>query len=109
MTSKEKLLGLKLKEESVTIDGIDFLIKELNGGDSSSYQESLYKIVNGVPISNLKNATEKLVALTVFEPDGTRMFEITDLEQIKLIPNHVVEQLFKTARNINGLGKTVKN
>ena len=109
MTAKESLLGLKLKEQKMTIEGIELLIKELNAGDSSRYQTSLYKTINGTIQMNLENASEKLISATAYNIDGTKLFEVTELEQIKQLPSHVVEKLFKVASKLNGLDKKVKN
>ena len=106
---KSKLLALCLKSEQLEIEGINLVIKEMTAGDASKYENSLYKIVNGKVVYNTEEAKAKLFALTAHDENGDRMFDVTDIEQIKQIPAHVVDAVFQVASKLNGLEKNQKN
>lgn len=106
---KNKLMGLKLKEEVLTIengdDPIILTIKEMNAGEASKYENSLYTIVGKTVKYNTEEAKTKLVALTTYDAEGNRCFEISDIEQVKTLPAHVVDEIFQLASKLNGLEK----
>ena len=107
MTTKEKLLGLQLKQETVQIEGITVIVKEMLAGDGSAYDNSLYKIVGNKPIIQTKDAEIKLVIYSCFDEEGKKLFEIEDIEQAKMMPNHVVEYLYSVAKKLNNSSKAV--
>lgn len=111
MDLKEKLLGLKLKEKEVDIKGLKVIVKELTAGQKSEYEGSLFKIVNGKPVYNTKNAKEKLIAYSCYDKDGNILFKIEDIAQIKQLPSSVSELLFDVATEINNadIEEEVKN
>ena len=103
MNTREKLLGLSRKSQTVNIEGVTVIVKEMTAGEGADYENSLYKIVNGKPIVNTTNAKAKLIALTCFDEQGEKLFDMKDLEQVKLLPNSVSAKLFDIATEINKL------
>lgn len=106
---KEALLGLKRKQEKVTVaEGIDVVVKEMTAGEASAYQESMVKIINGKPVPQIKDAQAKLVAMSCYEEDGTQMFGMKNIEQVKALPSSVIDILYNAAEKLNS-GDSVKN
>ena len=103
MNTKEKLLGLRLKQKEVDIQGINVIVKELTAGEKSDYDGSLFKIVNGKPQYQIKNAKEKLVAYSCYDENDNKLFGLNDLEQVKRLPSNVLEILFDAATEINSV------
>lgn len=100
--SKQALLGLKRKQKVVTVaEGVDVIVKELMAGEASAYQESMVKIVNGKPQKTIKDAQTKLVALSCYEEDGSLMFGMKSIEQVKQLPLTVVDKLYLAAEEVN--------
>jgi len=107
--NKELLLNLKFKSKTIKINGEEWEVRELSAGDSSEYQSSLYKIVNGKPIPNLKDATLKLVLLTLFK-NNEKVFGKNDLQLIKdRMPASIVNEIATVATELNGLNDSEEN
>lgn len=108
--SKEKLLKLKLKNEKIKVDGETYEIREMSGEDASEYESSIFKMVNGKPVYDTKNAKAKLVALTLYQ-DGEKVFENNDLGLINQLPASVINNFFNLSARVNMLDveENVKN
>lgn len=102
--SIEKLMGVGFKQETVNINGETIIIKEMNGGQATKYQASLYKVDGkGNVRMKLENTTARLLLYTVHDSQGNIMFKDTDIELINKLPKSVIDQLFSAAIKINGL------
>ena len=99
---KSELMGLKRKQEVVQVaEGVEVVVKELTAGEANKYQMSNIKMVNGKPVANPENAQAKLVLMSCYESDGTRMFSDADLEQVKGLPSTVIDKLYAVAERLN--------
>lgn len=109
--SKEFLLGLSFREQKVTIDGTDFIVKEMNAETANKYESSLYKIQGQSFKYDASEAKVKLLMFTLHDLDGKRVFEDKDLGLVKQLPAHVVDLVFDVASNLNNLNaeETEKN
>jgi len=103
MNTREKLLGLNLAQETVNIDGITVIVKEMTAGEGAEYENSLYKIIGQSVKMDMKNARSKLIALTCYDEQGAKLFDKKDEEQVKLLPNRVAAKLFDVASRLNNL------
>jgi len=108
---KKDLFELKLKEESIEIEGNKIIVKELTAGEASKYQHSLYTFVSGKPVVKVEAAELKLIILTCHDEEGNKYFEMSDLENIKKMPSRISEQLYNIAKKLNDPPKeeVVKN
>lgn len=98
---KSELLGLKRKQEVVEVQGVKVIVKELTAGEANAYQMSNMKIVNGKPIPKPEDIQAKLVLLSCYEEDGSRMFNEADLELVKGLPSTVIDTLYAVAERLN--------
>ena len=106
--SKDNLINIKFTEEEVEINGEKYIVKEMNAGEASDYESSLFSMVNGKPVYNTKNAKAKLVLATLHQ-DGEKVFEDKDISLIEKMPSSVLNKLFGVASNLNNLGAEEKN
>lgn len=101
--SKEKLLGLKRKQQTVTVEGITIIVKEMTNGDAEVYQNSLYKIVGDKMIYQTDNIKAKLFIYTAHDEQGEKMFDIKDLGLVNQLPASVIDKVFQVANDLNNL------
>ena len=111
MNTREKLLGLKLKQEVVQIEGITVVVKEMLAGEASVYENSLYMMVNNKPIVQTKDAEIKLIIYSCYDSEDNKLFKIEDIEQARQLPATVVDKLYTVAKRINSVNKeqAIKN
>lgn len=109
MGLREKLLETKLKEQSVELEGEMAVVKEMTAGEASKYENSLYKMVGGKIVFNTEDAKPKLVALTLYDNEGSLVFGAKNIEQVKMLPSHIVDEVYQIAMKLNGLEGKKKN
>lgn len=102
---KDKLLGVKLKEVEIEIEGEKAIVKELLAGEAAEYSNSLYKMVNGQVVLNTKDAQVKLMILTLYDLEGNRVFDLKDMASVKEMPSRIVDQVYKVSSVLNGIEK----
>jgi len=107
--SKEKLLGLSFREKTIKLGDDEYLVKEMNAELAEKYESSLYKIVGNDVKYDASKAKTKMVLYTLHDLDGKRVFNDNDYGLIKQLPAHVVDQIFQTASNLNGVEGAEKN
>lgn len=103
--AKQDLMKLAIKEQIVMIGDEKIIVKELTAGQASAYQHSLYKIVKGKPEVKAEGAEIKLVILCSYNEDGSKYFDMADMELVKNLPGWVVEKLYNVANKLNNPSK----
>lgn len=108
MDLKQRLINTGFAEDTVEIDGIELVVKEMSSGDAVKYESSLYKMVDGKPQLVMGNSKSKLISMCLFDKDGSRVFEDNDLELINKMPAGTVNKIFEASAKINGIGSVKK-
>lgn len=105
MALKDKLLKSTLKEEKIELNGEVAIVREMTAGKASVYENSLYTVVGKDVKLDTKDAKAKLLCLTLYDEEGTEVFKIKDIEQVKQLPASIVDKVYQIAISINGLDK----
>lgn len=103
MLKREEILSkTSLKKESVTVDewGGDVLVSEMSGSVRDAWEQSLRKKdENG----SLVSPRAKLIACTVVDEDGNRVFSDDDVEAIGKLSSLSLEKVCEVSMRLNGL------
>lgn len=94
-----------LRTEPVYVDrlGIDLHIRELTGAELDAFQEAIRERRTGDSI-NLKGLKAGLVALSLVDESGVRVFDDDEGETLnESLPSAVIKQLYDVAARINGM------
>lgn len=106
--TKDQILeasDLKTEEVPVAEWGGSVIVRTMTGADRDAFEDSLItKDAEGNRKPNMVNMRAKLVALTVVDEAGARMFDVSDVERLALKSASALERVFDAAQRINGLG-----
>jgi fibrillarin-like rRNA methylase len=96
-----------LNQETVDIPewGGEVIVRELTGEERDSYEASLinFKKDGNDYTRNLNNARAKLVARTVINEDGTRLFTDADVAALGKKSSRAISKVFDVATRISGI------
>lgn len=105
--TKDQILesnDLKNIEVEVPEWGGSVLVRTMTGADRAAFEESMVDVQpDGTRKANVSNLRLKLVALTVVDDAGNRMFGIDDIERLGLKSSAAIERVFEAAQGINGM------
>jgi len=107
LLTKEAILSandLKPKEVSVPEWGGAVLVASMTGEARDEWEQSLVSKVNGKSETNLHNIRARLVAATVVDESGKRMFTSSDVALLGKKSASALERVCKVAQSLNGLG-----
>ena len=107
LTKDQILEANDLQSESVTVPewGGDVLVRTMTGADRDAFEASMITTLpDGTRKPNMANMRAKLVALTVVDEAGNRVFDVTDVDRLALKSASALERVFAAAQRINGLG-----
>ena len=107
LTKDQILEANDLQSESVTVPewGGDVLVRTMTGADRDAFEASMITTLpDGTRKPNMANMRAKLVALTVVDDAGNRVFDVTDVDRLALKSASALERVFNAAQRINGLG-----
>ena len=107
LTKDQILEANDLQSESVTVPewGGDVLVRTMTGADRDAFESSMITtLADGTRKPNMANMRAKLVALTVVDEAGNRVFEVSDVDRLALKSASALERVFNAAQRINGLG-----
>lgn len=98
-----------LKTETVEIDGVDYIISEMNGLVREAYLEDLNTrsedtVEDGKPVRRVKNTkgmNAKLLSLVMTGPENKEVLPLF----IENLPSSVIEALVEIADELSGLSK----
>jgi hypothetical protein len=105
--SKEAILAandLKPQEVSVPEWGGSVLVASMTGEARDEWEQSLVSKVNGKAETNLANIRARLVAATVVDEAGKRLFTAQDVTALGKKSAAALERVCKVAQKLNGLG-----
>lgn len=83
MLSREEILGAEdLRQEVVEVPewGGSVMVRSMTGKERSQYESGMYDVSGKGRVLKLENLYAKLVALTVVDEAGKRMFSMKDAE-----------------------------
>jgi hypothetical protein len=110
--TKDQILesnDLKNIEVEVPEWGGSVLVRTMTGADRAAFEESMVDVQpDGTRKANVSNLRLKLVALTVVDDAGNRMFGIDDIERLGLKSSAAIERVFEAAQRINGMSADSK-
>lgn len=111
--NREALLGaMKLKTETVALDGGDVIMSELSGPDYiAAYSDPLNrKIEEGKEVMNMGRFQATLIVKGAVDEAGDRLFSDEDINLVERGANGPFLKLAETARKLNGFsGEETKN
>ena len=108
LLSKDQILeSSDLKSEQVEVPEWDgaVLVRTMTGADRDAFESSLVPVgADGVRVSDLTNMRAKLVAMTVIDESGCRMFAETDVEALSRKSAAAIDRVYQVAQRLNALG-----
>lgn len=112
LTKDQILEANDLKNESVDVPewGGSVLVRTMTGADRDSFEASMVSIgSDGVRKPEMSNMRSKLVALTVVDDAGNRIFDAIDVPMLARKSAAAIERVFDVAQRLNGLGAKVED
>ncbi|BBN97506.1 hypothetical protein [Sporolactobacillus terrae] len=106
LLSREDILNVKdivTKTVSVPDWGGSVIVKGLTGAQRNVFEQSLIKGQGKSAKMNLDNAMAKLVALTIVDADGKRLFSQADIEALGQKSGKALAQVYTVASELSGL------
>ena len=111
LTRDQILEAPDLKTEAVIVAewGGSVLVRSMNGADRDAFEASMITtLADGTRKPDMANMRAKLVALTVVDEAGNRLFDITDVARLALKSASALERVFNAAQRLNGMGPTAE-
>lgn len=105
--SRDAILGasdIKTRTVSVPEWGGEVLVGTMSGEARDSWEQSLIRKVGTKSEPNLINIRARLVASTVVDEEGKRLFSEADVEALGRKSAAALERVCKVAQALNGLG-----
>lgn len=106
--SKDQILEASdLKSEAVEVPewGGSVNVRTMTGADRDAFESSMVtKDADGNRKPDMSNLRAKLVALTVVDDAGNRLFDVSDVDRLALKSAAALERVFVAAQKLNGLG-----
>ena len=78
-------------------------VRTLTGRERDAFEQSVVEQKGKNTKTNLRNIRAKLVALTVIDGEGKRMFNTSDIELLGEKSANALDRLFDAARRLSGL------
>lgn len=107
LTKDQILEATDLKSEPVDVPewSGSVLVRTMTGADRDAFEESMVTIApDGKRTPNMTNMRAKLVAMTVVDEAGNRLFEAADVAFLARKSAAALERVFDVAQRINGMG-----
>jgi hypothetical protein len=104
--SKAAILAAKdLVTESVHVPEWqgEVLVRTLTAAELDQYQTSMLQQRGKSQVANLENIRSKLVAMTVVDEDGQRLFTDSDVKALSGKSGSAVNRIFEVAQRLSGL------
>lgn len=106
--TRDALLALKgrIRIEKVDVPGLDapIYVKGMTGRERDSFESSCFAQQGKTREFTAENLRAKLLARTVCDADGKRLFTDFDVQTIGELPAEVVDVLFSKAQELSGIG-----
>ena len=82
--------------------GGEVIVRTMTGGERDSFEEAISKANKGGRM-DLRGLKVKLVALTVIDEAGDRVFDDADMLELNKKSSGVLDRIFQVAQRLNGL------
>lgn len=110
--SKDQILEADdLKTETVEVPewSGSVIVRSMTGADRDAFENSLVTVkADGTRVPNMVNMRTKLVALTVVNESGGRMFDETEVDRLALKSAAALKRVYEAAERINGVGQAAQ-
>lgn len=106
LLTKEAILqaqDLPFEDVEVPEWGGTVRIRTLTGTERDAFESSVARKQGKDVIMNYKNIRAKLVALTVVDGEGNRLFDDDDAKELGKKSANVLDRLFEVAQRLSGL------
>ena len=107
LTKDQILESSDLKNVAVEVPewGGTVYVRTMTGADRDQFESSMVTVgADGVRKADTSNLRAKLIALTIVDENGTRLFEASDVDRLGLKSAAAIERVFAAAQGLNGLG-----
>lgn len=108
LLSKDQILeasDLQTITVSVPEWGGDVQIRSMTGADRDEFESSMVKTdAAGNRVADMSNHKAKLVAMTLVDEDGNRMFTQDDVTRLAMKSSAALTRVFESAQELNGIG-----
>ena len=107
LLTREAILGASdIKTQTVDVPewGGTVLVGAMNGQARDEWEQSLITRAGGKSEPNLANVRARLVAATVVDESGQRIFSAADVQALGNKSSAALERVCKVAQRLNGLG-----
>lgn len=108
LTKDQILEAIDLKNEPVDVPewGGSVLVRNMTGADRDAFESAMVSIdADGTRKPDMSNLRAKLVAMTVVDDSGNRLFTLDDVARLALKSAAALERVFSAAQRLNGLGE----
>jgi len=108
--SKEDILAVAdLKTEAVPVpewgEDVQVIVRTMTGADRDAFEQSLVNVdAEGKRTPALENMKAKLVAITVVDEAGNRMFAADEVGHLAGKSAAAINRIFSAAARLNGIG-----
>jgi len=102
MLNKNDLLSIVAKREVVSLEIGDVIIREFLTSDREQFEKMALN-ASGDGLSIMKS---KMVAVSLINEDGHRLFGDDEIASISSMPSGVVETIFEAIVELNGMGES---
>ena len=116
LSKAEILAAADLATEVVEVPewGGSVTVRTMTGADRDAFEAALVRVVDGKREPDLTNMRAKLVALTVVDEAGERLFDAADVDALARKSAAALDRVAAAAQRINGIGaeaaeETAKN
>ena len=108
MLTKDQIFEASdLKTQTVNVPewGGSVAVRSMTGADRDAFEDSMITVLpDGTRAPNMTNMRAKLIALTVVDEAGNRLFEAADFDRLACKSASALERVFAAAQALNGLG-----
>lgn len=105
LTKDAILAADDLPRETVLVPewGGDVYVRTMSGTDRDAFESSLIAR-DGAKEARMENVRARLVALTLCDKTGTRLFEDSDIAALGRKSARALDRVFAAAQRLNGIG-----
>lgn len=110
--SRDKILGAAGKRQTKVVpvpeieEGGEVIVQSMSGAERDRFESSLViEGKKGQQKADLKNVRARLVAATVVDDKGRKLFTPNDVEELGKISAAALDRMFSAARELSGMSE----
>ena len=100
MLNKDDLLGVGLKTKAINVGAGEVLIREFTTADREKFEVLAMQMSSGKGAKNMK---AKLIAISLVNEQGGRVFGDDEINKIAMMPSTITEKIFNEVLELNGM------